>query len=1332
MYPAVARIFVSSTWIDLQPERSAVEDAIHRMSEAKFIGMEYFGSRPETTEAASLEEVDRADIYLGIIGGRYGSGITEQEYRRALDRGLPCFIYIKDDSTILPEFRDLEPEKSSRLATLKEELYSRHIISPPFTSPLDLAAHVRDDLHRWFFDNHLHASLETIGSMTTRPATGRTLRLESGNQYGSVLGQGQPPRLTERMVPLGPNVRPFRNLLDRNDECNLAIETLSRISPVQFYGEDGIGKTSLLRRLAYEGFGGAFPDGTIFHHQAGRQTADDLLQYIFESFYESQTGYKPTAAERLPRLRDKRALIVLDDIESGRAEIEDLINAVPECGFLLAGAERVLFGEGRSLHLEGLPEAESIKFLENELGRSIESEEMDHARAVCAALDGHPLAIAHAAGYAVEHRMSLGDLARRVGPGYSRPLSEETVEGLPEDEKRVLALLTALGGTPLDAGSIERISGHMQAEQALENLARRNLAVLTPLGWRISAVARRNREDEAESSDWRRRAIGYFSDAVQRRGGIERTAPALLACLEWAEAAQLPHEAVAIGRAVEPALETAGRWDAAESTLETLRSLADAAEDIDAGAWIRHQQGTLAACRGDDETARRLLTEALNRRIEIGDHISASVTRHNLDHLFPPVGAVKPKKMSTEWKRQTGGGGMPAWIKYGMIALLSAGALVGGKTVLDRFTSQPSAGMTIQPQSLDFGRITPGGESAPQTLEIINSLADETTISDVRITGNEQDRFRIIENRCFGTRLRPGESCGIVLVFNPLTPALHRAELEIIGADKLTLGSALLAGEAVAAGMAEPTPERSPTEEPSPTAEPTVKPTPEAGRALAGIEPDGLNFGRVSVGEFSDRAVSIANRGDGDLIVGRVEIRGQTPGRFAIVDNGCAGATLRPGGNCRVAVRFAPREAGIYGAALIINDNSDRGQSRVTIEGAGTAPDTARIPDPERRPPARPRLDAKPDSIDFGEQRLRTISKPERIRVRNSGDGLLRIGSVSITGGDTGFFRIESDRCSGAQLAADSSCDINVVFIARSEGDFKAEIEINGDSPTGRIKLRGAVEGPERPSRTELRIEPENVRFGDLPVGATSNPADIRLANSGDTEVSLESIRITGSEEGDFRLRSECRRSLAPNRSCLLRVVFSPRDAGQRNARIEISSNAGGFRIGLSGVGLAERREPAGWCCLDGKLAEMDRRACIDRKGAFYEDRRTAALRCRPIERVPADRQPPPTPKPRGVGSAFERRPAVVSSCEKAILSWSGVDDPSSPVSYTVRIQANSGGWRDIRSTKTERTSLPAFDGRSRISSQLIFRWSVNAADSAGNSSEFSPYLYFTCGTVIK
>jgi hypothetical protein len=53
-------VYVSSTWLDLEPERKAVEQAIQRLRETKFVGMEYFGSRDETTRRASLNEIDRA------------------------------------------------------------------------------------------------------------------------------------------------------------------------------------------------------------------------------------------------------------------------------------------------------------------------------------------------------------------------------------------------------------------------------------------------------------------------------------------------------------------------------------------------------------------------------------------------------------------------------------------------------------------------------------------------------------------------------------------------------------------------------------------------------------------------------------------------------------------------------------------------------------------------------------------------------------------------------------------------------------------------------------------------------------------------------------------------------------------------------------------------------------------------------------------------------------------------------------------------------------------------------------------------------------------------
>lgn len=159
-------VFVSSTWLDLRPERDAVREVVLRIQETQFVGMEYFGSRDETTRRASLDEVDRSRIYVGLFAARYGSGITEAEYRRARDRGLPCLIYFKDDATIPDEWRETDTAQTAKLEALKAELEREHGLST-FKNPNDLAAKVATDLHRVLFKECLTPLLELAarGSM---------------------------------------------------------------------------------------------------------------------------------------------------------------------------------------------------------------------------------------------------------------------------------------------------------------------------------------------------------------------------------------------------------------------------------------------------------------------------------------------------------------------------------------------------------------------------------------------------------------------------------------------------------------------------------------------------------------------------------------------------------------------------------------------------------------------------------------------------------------------------------------------------------------------------------------------------------------------------------------------------------------------------------------------------------------------------------------------------------------------------------------------------------------------------------------------------------------
>ncbi len=148
------------------------------MRETKFVGMEYFGSRDETTRRASLDEVDSSEVYVAIIAARYGSSITEDEYRRARSRGLPCLIYFKQDDSIPNKWRETDPEQTAKLDAFKRDLRDPqhgHIIAPDFVNPHDLAAKLTADLHRWLFDNYLTPKLEGAFSGDTSRAEAQAL-----------------------------------------------------------------------------------------------------------------------------------------------------------------------------------------------------------------------------------------------------------------------------------------------------------------------------------------------------------------------------------------------------------------------------------------------------------------------------------------------------------------------------------------------------------------------------------------------------------------------------------------------------------------------------------------------------------------------------------------------------------------------------------------------------------------------------------------------------------------------------------------------------------------------------------------------------------------------------------------------------------------------------------------------------------------------------------------------------------------------------------------------------------------------------------------------------
>jgi hypothetical protein len=133
------RVFVSSVMSELSAERRAAAEAVRAVG-AIPVMFEHFGGRDADPEDAYLAEVETSDIYLGILGRRYGKllpsrfSATHEEYRHAEGCGLRLAVWCLRTN-------DREGHQESFLG----EVRTFHVV-PEFVTADDLRAQIEDRL----------------------------------------------------------------------------------------------------------------------------------------------------------------------------------------------------------------------------------------------------------------------------------------------------------------------------------------------------------------------------------------------------------------------------------------------------------------------------------------------------------------------------------------------------------------------------------------------------------------------------------------------------------------------------------------------------------------------------------------------------------------------------------------------------------------------------------------------------------------------------------------------------------------------------------------------------------------------------------------------------------------------------------------------------------------------------------------------------------------------------------------------------------------------------------------------------------------------------------
>jgi uncharacterized repeat protein (TIGR01451 family) len=387
--------------------------------------------------------------------------------------------------------------------------------------------------------------------------------------------------------------------------------------------------------------------------------------------------------------------------------------------------------------------------------------------------------------------------------------------------------------------------------------------------------------------------------------------------------------------------------------------------------------------------------------------------------------------------------------------------------------AEPPPECQLTPASLDFGTVTIGSfVDLDFTIENIGGGTLTGTVSEVCVNYS-------IQAGAGAFSLANGETHVVTVRFEPLTAGTHNCDINTVG----------LCGNLPVTGVGQ---------------EPTA----------CDVSPTLLDFGTVTVGDFSDLVFTITNTGGGTL-EGSVS---ETCDHYEITAGGGA-YSLGPSAFVDVTVRFQPTVAGVHPCTI---ETGTADCADVSCTGTGDPP---------------PECSVSPDTLDFG-----TIviggSVELTFSVMNVGGGIL---SGSISEGCDHYAIIEG---SGAyNLANGEFVNVRVEFAPTAVGTHTCIID-TGTGDCVNVFCTGV--GDPQP---ECQITPASLDFGTVTVG---NFADLvfTIQNTGGGlltgDVSEGCLHYNiQSGGGAF--------SLANGETKDVTVRFEPVAAGTHNCQIDLA-----------------------------------------------------------------------------------------------------------------------------------------------------------------------------------
>jgi hypothetical protein len=635
--------------------------------------------------------------------------------------------------------------------------------------------------------------------------------------------------------------RDFPVLIGRDATVVAAQHAFAARSSIVVFGEEGMGKSVLLRHLARRGTAD-FAAGVVIVPAASRPLWLDIGQDLVKAFYHADLPVElgPTELRRL--LSGLPAVILLDDVQPA-AGIDQLYAMCESASFVVTSVMPLLAGEVDGIELGGLDPSAAGQLASETLARAggggVDSET---AIRIGAALRGKPSEIIRVVQDAARRKVPMTTLAEQLADPVQARIVELTT--MTPSEQATVDGISALSGTPVGPEHVVAAVPEATTVTVSELLARGKLRAASPqvrLDPDLATV--RATEPHVNPDPIRERFLDHFIEWAGKPDrlavDVAQESRAILFLLGWAERTGRTAEVLRLSASVEGALSLAGGWGAWELVTGFRLRAAEARKDHRAAAIALNQQGVQALAHDAPDRARGAFAAARERARTVQAADVARVAGRNLrliDGLLANPGQKTDEQ--TDVREHLGPKpdpkGFPWPLVLGGVALLGILAAILFLFLFNRVA------LAIDPPTRDLAAATVQADGQRATFTVSNAGGGTIETLEVTLIGDGADEFFIVGGDCPGATLRAGASCSVVVLFHPTRAGAAAATIKV-AAKSGTVVTASIRGQA-----SDPTPAPTPSPTPIPSAGPTKAPKGQPDLAIGEFVPTGT----TSLGDF--------------------------------------------------------------------------------------------------------------------------------------------------------------------------------------------------------------------------------------------------------------------------------------------------------------------------------------------------------------------------------------------------------------------------------------------------------------------------------------------------